>query len=73
MAVPDEHLHAQHYCDPHIGRHTAACGRPVQENLTVYPAEVTCGNCIDYVKLYLQHLLDHAEADVAQLKVWEDE
>jgi hypothetical protein len=39
----------------------------------VYVNELDCPDCIAYVKQYLTYFLDHAEAVVAQLKVWEDE
>ncbi len=67
----DPYSKMTHFCDPDQAHKKPSCGR--SGHSTVYVDELDCPDCIAYVKQYLTYFLDHAEAVVAQLKVWEDE
>jgi hypothetical protein len=72
MAVPafDPYKHAIHFCDPSAEHHTAVCGRDGKHVVRV--AQVTCWDCIAYIKQYVTFFLDEVEADVVRLHEIED-
>jgi len=68
----DPYLKLVHFIDPDLPHKHSICGRGHQSSETVWIQDVSCPDCINYAKQYVDYFLERVEEALVVLHEMED-